>query len=132
LKLTKFLKFFLQLFLLIALNYAGSFIVEFIHLPIPGNVMGMVLLFILLTTGIIRIEWVEAASNVLIKHLGFFFIPISVGLMTLDSVFLNNGFALMIILIASAFIGIAFSGFVAQTLLKRKEGVQSEYHRDTL
>ncbi|MDE3838916.1 murein hydrolase regulator LrgA [Bacillus methanolicus] len=131
-KISIFVKFIFQLFFLISLNYAGSFIAEFLHIPISGNVIGMILLFILLTTGIIRIDWIETAANVLIKHLGFFFIPISVGLMTLGKVFINNGLALMIILFASAFIGIAFSGLAAQTLLKRKEGIQTEYRRHTL
>jgi holin-like protein len=132
LKITVFLKFVLQIFVFIGLNYAGSFVVKLLQLPIPGNVMGMILLFILLITGIIRVEWIEMASTALIKHLSFFFIPISVGLMTLGTVFLNHGLALMIILLASAFIGMAFSGVVAQKLLKRKEGVQTEYHRHTL
>ncbi|UQD52069.1 murein hydrolase regulator LrgA [Bacillus methanolicus] len=131
-KIIVFLKFMIQLLVFIALNYAGSFIVEFFHLPIPGNVIGMILLFILLTAGIIRIDWIEEVSSFLIKHLGFFFIPISVGLMTLGRVFLSKGPALLIILIASAFIGMACSGLVVQTLLKRKEGVQTEYRRHNL
>ncbi len=76
--------------ILLLLNKVGYVIVEFFHLPIPGNVMGMLLLFLLLITGFIRLEWVDTASSLLIKHLSFFFIPISVGLMTMGAVFMKD------------------------------------------
>jgi holin-like protein len=117
---------FLQIILLIILNKIGFFIVEHTHLPIPGNVMGMLVLFLLLCTGVIRLEWIEKASLLLIKHLSFFFIPISVGLMTLGSLFIENGIFLLIALLISTLLGIVVSGKSSQTLLSRKEAVHSE------
>ncbi len=93
--------------------------------------MGMLLLFILLWTGVIRLKWVEVASGVLIKHLSFFFIPISVGLMTLGSVFIKSGLGLLTALVVSTMLGIIVSGSLSQALVKRKEAIQIEhdYHR---
>lgn len=113
--------FILQLFILWLINELGSLIVQWLHLPIPGNVFGMILLFILLVTGVFKLEWVNEASSFLIKHLVFFFIPITVGMMTLGTIFLQNGLSLMIILIVSAVIGMVVTSGMAQLLGKKRE-----------
>lgn len=113
--------FILQLFILWLINELGSLIVQWLHLPIPGNVFGMILLFILLVTGVFKLEWVNEASSFLIKHLVFFFIPITVGMMNLGTIFLQNGLSLMIILIVSAVIGMVVTSGMAQLLGKKRE-----------
>ena len=116
----------LQLFLLWAINSLGYFIVDFLHLPIPGNVMGLIILFILLVTNVIPIHWIEQASSLLIKHLAFFFIPIAVGLMALGAVFLNSGISLFISMFISIVLGIFLTGIVSQSVSHKKEGAKNE------
>ena len=113
--------FISQLFVLWLLNELGSIIVQWLHLPIPGNVLGMILLFILLLTGVIKLNWVDQASSFLLKHLVFFFIPITVGIMTLGPMFLENGLSLIVILIISAILGMVVTGGSAQLLAKNRE-----------
>lgn len=113
--------FILQLSVLWVLNELGSIIVQWLHLPIPGNVVGMLLLFILLLTGVIKLEWIDQASSFLLKHLVFFFIPITVGIMTLGPMFLQNGISLLVILIVSGVLGIIVTGGSAQLLAKKRE-----------
>lgn len=113
--------FILQLFVLWLINELGSLIVQWLHLPIPGNVFGMILLFILLVTGVFKLEWVNEASSFLIKHLVFFFIPITVGMMTLGTILLQNGLSLIVILIVSAVIGMVVTSGMAQLLGKKRE-----------
>ncbi|OIJ21324.1 murein hydrolase regulator LrgA [Anaerobacillus alkalidiazotrophicus] len=118
-----------QLFFLWLLNELGYFLVNTFNLPIPGNVLGMVLLFILLLTGVVSLKWVEEASSLLIKHLAFFFIPIAVGLMSFGSLFIQHGITLASIVIGSAAIGIYVTGMISQTLAKKKEGGNVEHER---
>lgn len=113
--------FILQLFVLWLLNELGLIIVQWLHLPIPGNVLGMMLLFILLLTGVIKLNWIDQASSFLLKHLVFFFIPITVGIMTLGPMFLRNGLSLIVILIISAVLGMVVTGGSAQLLAKKRE-----------
>lgn len=96
-------------------------IVEWLQLPIPGNVLGMILLFILLLTGGIKLEWINTASSLLLRHLLFFFIPITVGMMTLGKIFINNGFSLIIILIVSCAVGMVVTGGLSQLFAEKKE-----------
>lgn len=110
-----------QIIILWLLNQAGIMLVQFLHLPIPGNVVGMILLFILLMTGVIKLEWITEASSFLLKHLVFFFIPIAVGVMTFGALLLTSGLTFMMILILSAAIGIVVTGTVSQFLMPKKE-----------
>lgn len=121
LKVKYIVLFSAQLFLLWLLNQLGIFIVLYFHLPIPGNVVGMILLFVFLMTGVIKLEWINDAASFLLKHLVFFFIPISVGIMTFGALFLQSGLSLTLILIVSASVGIIVTGTVSQMLTQKKE-----------
>lgn len=125
-------KFTVQLFILIIIYQAGNIIAQFLRLQIPGNVIGIVLLFVLLWAGVIKVEQIEFAAGWLIKHLGFFFIPISVGLMTLGDIIRINGLSLLIILIVSAFIGIVTAGKMTQTVILFSKKEKVEYHDHAL
>ena len=112
----------IQLSFLWLLNELGYFLVKTFHLPMPGNVIGMVMLFVLLITGVVKLSWIEDASSLLIKHLAFFFIPIAVGLMNFGSLFLKSGLSFLIVVIGSIVVGMFVTGFVSQGLVKKKGG----------
>lgn len=114
----------IQLIFLWLLNEFGYFLVNTFHLPMPGNVVGMILLFVLLLMGVVKLSWIENASTLLIKHLAFFFIPIAVGLMNFGSLFLKSGLSLLIVVIGSLAVGIYATGAVSQVLVKKKGGVE--------
>ena len=124
-KVDKILKYILQIIGLILINKAGFYIVEILNLRIPGNVLGMILLFVLLWTRVVRLEWFEGAADFLVRHLSFFFVPISVGLMTLGGLIAENGIQLAVILFLSAIIGMAFTGVTSNVLIKRKGGEET-------
>jgi holin-like protein len=61
--------------------FLGQLLEKICLIPIPGVVIGLILLFLSLCAGIIKIEMVEDISNVLLSHMSFLFIPAGVGLM---------------------------------------------------
>jgi holin-like protein len=93
--MTKWLRFIVQIILLGVIYQFGNWVAERTHLPVPGNVLGMIILFLLLLTGIIHIEWIEEGADFLLKHLAFFFIPIAVGLMQWIGLFQLSGAQLL-------------------------------------
>jgi holin-like protein len=74
--------FWWQLLILLSIYLGANYIVDLINLPIPGSVLGMILLFVSLSMGIIKLNYIEKAAEFLIKHLALFFVPYAVGLMT--------------------------------------------------
>ncbi|WP_040208675.1 CidA/LrgA family protein [Neobacillus jeddahensis] len=125
-------RFLIQMVILIAIYQIGNVTAWFLHLPIPGNVIGIILLFVLLWLGVIKIEQIEWATGWLLKHLGFFFIPISVGLMTLGNMFVSNGLAFLAILLVSAFIGLLFAGKTTQIVIMKNDKEKVNYHDHAL
>jgi holin-like protein len=62
--------------------YVGQYISKLIApwMVIPGSIIGMLLLFIALLIGVIKLGHVEDVSHFFLKNMGFFFIPLGVSL----------------------------------------------------
>jgi holin-like protein len=107
-----------QLVGLVVINKAGYAAAAALHLPVPGNAIGMLFLLALLAFGAVKLDWIQAGASVLTRHLAFFFIPIAVGLMAFGKLFLENGAAILATLVLSAVFGICASGFTSQALMR--------------
>lgn len=117
-----------QIVILWVIYYICTWVVKFLHLPIPGSVLGMISLFALLSSGVLKEEWLSAATNPLLKHLSFFFIPIAVELMEWGDLLIQNGFLLVLPLVVSALVALLTTGGIVQLLTKlqqKKKGVSS-------
>lgn len=112
----------LQLAGLWLLNFAGVWAVQKTSLPVPGNLVGMLALYALLTLGLVKLDWFDLTGSFLIKHLAFFFVPITVGLMDSGPLLLAHGLGIMLVLTVSAAFGILLAGLVSQVLLAKGRG----------
>lgn len=112
----------LQITLLLLVNQTAHAVVAALELPVPGNLLGMLILLALLVSGLLPLRYIEAGASLLTRHLAFFFIPITVGLMAFADVFLANGPAILVILVLSAAAGICVAGLSAQRLAARRRG----------
>ena len=75
------MKYLRQFLLIAALSFIGELMHYIIPLPVPASIYGMVLLFIGLMTGWIRIDLVREVGKFLIEIMPVMFIPAGVGLM---------------------------------------------------
>ena len=110
-----------QIVLLWLIFRCGTWLVGVLRISLPGNVAGMLLLFALLASGVVKPAVIEAGSGFLLKHFAFFFIPISVGLISFGGLMRQSGVELLVILVASAMIGVAVTGAAVQLLQQRRE-----------
>nr|AGF93187.1 LrgA [uncultured organism] len=60
--------------------FLGEVIVKFLNIPVPGNVLGMVLIVFSLSLGIINLEDVEKEAEFLVENMSVLFIPPGVGI----------------------------------------------------
>lgn len=58
---------------------SGQFLSPFLNLP--GSIIGLLILFTLLSLKGIRFEWVYPCGNILLKNIMLFFVPVCVGLL---------------------------------------------------
>ncbi|MEK3889704.1 CidA/LrgA family holin-like protein [Bacillus sp. FSL K6-3431] len=113
-------KITIQIILLFVMYQVGVWIQEIFQLIIPGSIIGMLLLFLLLLTGIVNAKWVESGALLLIKYLPLLFLPITVGIITFFNIFIGKGFFIIIIVLISTAIVMVGSGIISQLLLKEK------------
>lgn len=74
-------RFIIGIALLVGYLVLGNVLSSALHIPLPGSVLGMVLLTASLHAGILRSHWVAPAATMLIRNMGFLFVPPGVGLM---------------------------------------------------
>lgn len=118
--LLKAVKIIIQIALLFCMYYIGTWIQQYFGLFIPGSVIGLILMFILLLTGIVRTTWIEDGARFMMNHLVLFFIPTTVGILDYYYLFVGKGIFLVLITMVSTFFVMACSGFVSEAIAKRK------------
>ncbi|HEX3464757.1 MAG TPA: CidA/LrgA family protein [Candidatus Elarobacter sp.] len=109
-----------QVAVLWAFSAGGGALQALLHLPVPGNVIGMCALFAGLATGALRLEWFELGGGFLTKHLAFFFVPVTVGVMSFGSTFARAGAGIAAALLISTVAGLIVAGLTTQLLARRR------------
>ncbi len=67
--------------LLLVYQLIGEAVVHFAALPVPGPVVGMLLLFLTLLARGATPDWLRSTCNALLAHLSLLFVPAGVGVM---------------------------------------------------
>jgi holin-like protein len=120
--------FWSQLLILLSIYLGSNYIVDLINLPIPGSVLGMILLFLCLSMGIVKLNYIEKAAEFLIKHLALFFVPYAVGLMSYGDLIKTSGWKLLLMIVGSTVIGLVVTSGITQYLSSKgtKKHVRSD------
>jgi len=93
-------------------------------IPIPGTVLGMILLLLLLLTGIIKLEMIEEVSQFLLEHLVFLFVPAGVGIVSQLNIIKAEWLPILIIMIISTALAILSTAMTIQGLRRNKRDVK--------
>lgn len=92
-----------------------------LHIPLPGSIIGMILLFLLLESGVIRMNWVEAGASWLLAELLLFFIPSAIGVMNYSKLLESFGLQVLAVVLVGTFAVMASSGLLTGMIYKVKE-----------
>ncbi len=99
----------------------GVGIVTFLHLPLPGSVIGLLLLALSLNLKIIKVEYIQDGASFLIGILTLFFIPATVGVIDYPELLSKTGLLIILAIIASTLVSIYITGLLSQ-LIEKKRG----------
>lgn len=112
------MKYLRQLMIILVTYFIGQVVQTLFHLPIPGSVVGLILLFLALHIGIIRVEMIEDVCEFLLSNMSFLFIPAGVGLMTSLGILKGKWIAFMVILIISTILVWVITAYTVKYLRK--------------
>lgn len=96
----------------------GELIQKISGLPIPGNVIGMLILFFGLYSGLIKLDMIGKVSDFFLENLAFFFLPAGVSLITCFALLEGKWTAILTVSLVSTVVTLAATGLTVQ-LVKR-------------
>jgi putative effector of murein hydrolase LrgA (UPF0299 family) len=105
--------------LILVCQLAGELVAAWASLPVPGPVIGMVLLFIILIVRGGIPENVAQTGDGLLRHLSLLFVPAGVGVMLHFKLLGEDWAAVVAALIVSTLVTIAVTGWVMARLSGR-------------
>lgn len=115
------MKYINQFGFILLIQYIGIFINKFLCPFLPSTVLGMIILFILLSLKIIKIEKIKEFSEFLLMNLAFFFIPPSIQLIKSWSILSDNLWKIFLIVIVSTILTMITVGKSIDFIIKKGE-----------
>ncbi|UOQ44938.1 CidA/LrgA family holin-like protein [Halobacillus salinarum] len=116
----KYITILVQAAVLNVIYLIGTWLTAALHLPLPGSIVGMVLLFLLLHFNIVKLEWIERGAGLLLAELVLFFIPPVVGVVSYKEMLGSSFVRLAAVILLSTFTVMACTALTAQFSAKRK------------
>ncbi len=111
------MKYLKQFLIIMAISFIGEVLKILFPIPIPASIYGMIILFLSLLTGILKLEAVKDAGKLLIEVMPVMFIPAGVGLISSWSILRPLLVPVGIIMVVSLILVIVFSGYITQSIL---------------
>ncbi|CNF13617.1 CidA/LrgA family protein [Yersinia enterocolitica] len=97
--------------------YAGIFIisdqlVSVFHLPLPANIVGMLLLLAMIMLRVLPVRWVQAGSRWLLAEMLLFFVPAVVAVVNYAQLIMVDGWKIFAVIAVSTSLTLAATGLV--------------------
>lgn len=101
----------------------GQWIAGYLIFPVPGAVIGMVLIFGLLQLGWLPLIWVDTAAAWLLGFLGLFYVPYGVGIVDSGPLIKEWGWEIIAVMALTTVVVFFASGWLFQVLIKSNSSV---------
>lgn len=111
---------------LLLLQLAGEGIARALSLPVPGPIIGFVLLLAVLR---LQPRWtpsLKLAADGLLSHLSLLFIPAGVGVVMHLKAIREEGLAIAVALAVSTLVGLAVTAWVAERMSRREPAQRTD------
>ena len=112
------MKFLKQAAIIFAVYLVGGFISSILPFSFPGSVISMILLFILLMTGVLKLRHVDEAGGFLLSNMAFLFVPTVVGIAASFPLILENLLALAVIIVVTTVLTFAASAYTVMAVIR--------------
>lgn len=114
----------IQIGLLHIISMIGNLFVSTLNIPIPGSIIGLLLLFTCLHFNLVKESYIKDGAGFLLVVLPLFLIPSTVGVVQYPSLLSWKGLMLIILVMASTFMTMIVAGRLSQWYEMRKRKVE--------
>ncbi|WP_432258172.1 CidA/LrgA family protein [Cupriavidus sp. TMH.W2] len=106
--------------ILLVFQSVGEVISYALKLPVPGPVLGMILLFGWLVFDDRLLPIIQGTTSELLKHLSLLFVPAGVGIMVHASRIEGEWMPILVALVVSTWLAIATTAVVTRMLMRKR------------
>lgn len=110
---------FQQALTLAVILLISKIIESFIPIPMPASVIGLVLLFIALCTGIVKLGQVESVGTALTNNISFLFVPAGISVINSLPILSQSPVLIILLIIISTILLLISTGFASQLLVTK-------------
>lgn len=110
-----------EFMLIFTINYVGMLLSKILHLPLPGTIVSLLLLFLMLQFKVLKLEKIENAGNFLLLNMTIFFMPPTVKIIDSYELLEKDLFKIIVIILVSTFLTMGITGKVVQLMIDFKE-----------
>lgn len=103
--------------------YAGLFVlaeylVQWWRLPLPANLVGMLLLLGLIVTRLLPLSWVRAGARWLLAEMLLFFVPAVVAVVNYTQLLMAEGWRIVLVIMLSTVMVLAATAWVVEKVYR--------------
>lgn len=111
------MKYIKQLIIILLISFIGEILNYLIPLPVPASIYGIIIMFLCLCLGIVKVENVKQTADFLIEIMPIMFIPAAAGLINSFEILKPSLLQYIIITLVSTFVVMAAAGIVTQKVI---------------
>ena len=128
------MKLLRQFLIILAISFVGEALKYLLPLPVPASIYGMVILFVGLLTGLIKLSWVKDAGKFLIAVMPVMFIPAGVGLMSSWGVLKPMLVPVLVVTVVAIITVMAVTGQASQIIIQKEMRLilMNDFFRESL
>ncbi|TRW76421.1 CidA/LrgA family protein [Lactococcus lactis] len=116
------MKIYLQLLIIFGFSFIGNVISNVFRLPVPGSILGMILLFLALQFKILEFRHVDEAGSFLINNMTILFLPAGVGIMAKWNLISHFWTQILLIVVGALIINMLILGKLVEWIKVKFEG----------
>lgn len=116
------MRYLSQFLIILGFTLTGETLQRLIPLPIPASVYGLVLLFLALCTGLLKVERVKQAGDFLISIMPVLFVNPMVGIAERWGLIAPHLVPIVLILLSTTALTFGIAGRITQWLIRRGGG----------
>lgn len=115
------MKMMFQIGILFLVCLAGHAISVLLPFPVPGTVIGMILLFLLLLFKLVKADHMKPLSEFLLKNMAFFFVPAGVNILANLDLVKDKVFALAAVVVLTTILTFGATALTVQGVIRLQD-----------
>lgn len=115
------MKYIFQFCILMIFVLLGEVCEHFIPLPIAGSIYGLVLLFLALVFGVVKLHWVEDVANWFHNTMSLFFVAPAVAVIDIWGDIADVWWILVLLMVAAYLVTMITTGITADALIHNSD-----------